>query len=188
MKSLKNKLSLTSVFAIALFLSVNISSQAQVFNKGDKALNIGIGLGSVYGLSGFNSSVPPLSASFEVGVSDKVGIGRFGVGGIFGYSSFKYNSGFSTSNFSSSHILIGGRGLYHFDLDVEKLDLYGGIMIGYNIVSYSDSFGTSGLFSGSGVVGGIFGGARYMFSEKFGAFGELGYSIAWLNIGITAKF
>jgi hypothetical protein len=188
MKSLKNKLLLSSVFASVLFLSLNMSSQAQVFNKGDKALNIGIGLGSVYGYAGFGSSVPPLSASFEVGITDKVGIGRFGVGGIFGYSSYKYNAGFSTSNFSSSHILIGARGLYHFDLDVEKLDVYGGIMLGYNIVSYSDSFGTSGLYGGSGLVGGIFAGGRYMFSEKFGAFGELGYSIAWLNIGLTVKF
>ncbi len=177
-----------NVLLFALFSSLAIATQAQTFNKGDKVLNIGIGLGSVYGLSGFGSSVPPLSASFEVGITDKVGIGRFGVGGIFGYSSYKYNSGFTTSNFTSSHILIGARGLYHFDLDVEKLDLYGGIMLGYNIVSYSDSFGTSNLFTGSGVVGGIFGGARYMFSEKIGAFGELGYSIAWLNLGLTVKF
>jgi hypothetical protein len=177
-----------NILLFVAFSTLSMATYAQTFNKGDKALNIGIGLGSVYGYAGFGSSVPPLSASFEVGITDKVGIGRFGVGGIFGYSSYKYNSAFATSNFSSSHILIGARGLYHFDFDVEKLDLYAGIMLGYNIVSYSDSFGTSGLYGGSGVVGGIFGGARYMFSEKIGAFGELGYSIAWLNIGLTAKF
>jgi Outer membrane protein beta-barrel domain len=180
---LSNKSFFSALFAVALLLSLSQASQAQVFNKGDIALNVGIGLGSVYGYSGFSSSVPPLSASLEVGITDKIGIGRFGVGGILGYSSYK----FSTFNsVTSSHILIGGRGLYHFDFDVEKLDLYAGIMLGYNIISYSDN--ATGVFSGSGVVGGVFGGARYMFSEKIGAFGELGYSIAWLNIGITAKF
>jgi hypothetical protein len=174
-----------NILLLIAFSVLSIATQAQTFNKGDKVLNVGIGLGSVYGYTGFSSSVPPLSASFEVGITDKVGIGRFGVGGIFGYSSFKYTTT------SSSQILIGARGLYHFDFDVENLDLYGGIMLGYNIVSYSDSVFGSTIFSGytgSGVVGGIFGGARYMFSDKIGAFGELGYSIAWLNIGLTAKF
>jgi hypothetical protein len=133
MKSLKNKLLFTSVFAIVLFLSLTISSQAQVFNKGDKALNVGIGLGSTYGYLSYGTSVPPLSASFEVGITDKIGIGRFGVGGILAYT--KYGD----ASFSVSNIIIGARGLYHFDLDVEKLDLYGGIMLGYNIRSVSPS-------------------------------------------------
>jgi hypothetical protein len=172
-------------FNIFLFLTfATLATHAQVFDKGTKALNVGIGLGSAYGYAGFNSSVPPLSASFEIGLTDKIAIGRIGVGGIFGYSSFK------AGTFSSSHILIGARGLYHFDFDVEKIDVYGGIMLGYNIVSYSDSnlngFGYG--YGGSGLVGGIFAGGRYMFSEKIGAFAELGYSIAWLNLGVTAKF
>lgn len=173
------------LFVVA-FSFLSMVAQAQTFNKGDKFLNIGIGLGSVYGFTGSSSSIPALSASFEVGVTDKIGIGRIGVGGIIGYSSYKYNTGFGT-NFSSNHILIGARGAYHFDLDVEKLDLYGGVMLGYNAVSYSDSFGVFNP-GGSALVGGFFVGGRYMFSEKIGGFGELGYSVAWLNLGLTIKF
>lgn len=170
----------------ALLVCFSIATQAQTFNKKDKFLNFGIGFGSVYGFTGSSSSVPALSGSFEIGVTDKIGIGRIGVGGIIGYSSYKYNTGFSTT-FSSNHILIGARGAYHFDVDVEKLDLYGGVMLGYNSVSYSDNLG---IFNpgGSALVGGIFGGCRYLFSDKIGAFGELGYSIAWLNLGLTVKF
>jgi hypothetical protein len=177
-----------NVLLFALFSSLAIATQAQTFNKGDKVLNVGIGLGSVYGYAGYGSSLPPLSASFEVGITDKVGIGRVGVGGIFAYS--KYGD----SNFSVSNIIIGARGLYHFDFDVEKLDVYGGVMLGYNIVSTSPDYSTiSGGFGfvnpyGSYVTGGVFAGARYMFSEKIGGFGELGYSIAWLNLGLTVKF
>lgn len=174
-----------NVLLFALFTCFSIAAQAQTFNKKDKFLNFGIGFGSVYGFTGSTSSTPALSGSFEIGVTDKLGIGRIGVGGIFGYSGYKYN-GFGTS-YSSSHILIGARGAYHFDLDVEKLDLYGGVMLGYNSVSYSDSFG--GFNPGSSaLVGGIYGGCRYLFSDKIGAFGELGYSIAWLNLGLTVKF
>ena len=168
-----------------LFSFLSFASTAQTFNKGDKFLNFGIGFGSVYGFTGSSSSTPALSGSFEIGVTDKLGIGRIGVGGIIGYSGYKYNGG--GFNYSSNHILIGARGAYHFDLDVEKLDLYAGVMLGYNNVSYSDNFGGYNP-GGSALVGGIFGGCRYFFSDKVGAFGELGYSIALLNLGVTIKF
>ena len=175
MKKSQSKIVLLIVFVSLVALT---DSYGQFFQKGTKLVNVGIGFGGGYGTTGFSGGVPPISGSFEIGVTDKIG-----VGGILGYSIA--TSGVFGSNFKATYFLIGARGAYHFEVG-DNLDLYAGAMLGYNSVSYSDTgFGT---FAGSGIVVGIFGGGRYMFSENIGAFAELGYSIAVVNVGVTFKF
>ncbi|MCB8965063.1 MAG: hypothetical protein H6536_08515 [Bacteroidales bacterium] len=79
---------------IAIFCSFSLLGISQnMFNKGDKVINLGIGLGNaLYSGSGYTSKVPPLSVSFEMGVKDSLFDGKssLGVGGYFGYTSAKW--------------------------------------------------------------------------------------------------
>jgi hypothetical protein len=93
----------------------------------------------------------------------------------------------------------GVRGAYHFskhlNLKTDKLDLYGGVFLGYLFANSKVLEAPSGYYAGyynnysygSTVRLGLFGGARYYFTDKVAAFGELGYGIAPLSIGVTFK-
>ena len=192
------------VLLTASFLLSVIFAGAQALEKGNSALNIGIGFGSGYGYGGASTVVPPVHVSYDYIITDEIGPGRIGVGALVGYSSGKYEfpSYFGSGKYgiNTSSFVIGGRGTYHFNfIKNDKLDLYAGVMLGYNVGSakyYFDSSispATQSILSGAGVTyGGIvfggFVGARYFFTEKIGAFVELGYSIAYFNLGLTAKF
>lgn len=86
-----------------------------------------------------------------------------------------------------SYTIIGVRGDYHF-YTTDKLDTYGGLMLGYDIVSdkrHGEGDGADSNASGSDASFSIYVGGRYFFNPHIGAFAELGYGIAWLNLGMT---
>jgi len=63
-------------------------------------------------------------------------------------------------------------------------------MMGVNITT-SRAFGDgSSSFSadGSGIAYSLYGGARYYFSENLAVFGELGYGISYLTVGLALRF
>ncbi len=177
-----------SLLIATVALGLTFNSNAQVFEQGSKFVNVGIGLISPYAYSGSSMGLPPISGSFEYGITDKIGVGA-----IVGFTTSSLSYFGYKANFS--YIIVGGRGAYHF-LEHDKIDLYAGLMLGYNIssTSYTDNAGNSYTpilgpgFGGSGVAFGIFGGVRYMFAKKVGGFAELGYSISWITIGATFKF
>lgn len=159
-----------------------VSAQEEAFNKGDKVAQLGIGIGSYISWSGYSNKVPPISGSFEYGILDLFnGKGGIGVGGYLAYTSFGSKGG---NNWGISDLIIGPRGLFHYQF-VEKLDTYAGLMLGYDIVSYSHA---DANLSGSGFISSWFIGARYYFTNDIAVFGELGYGIAPLELGIAYKF
>jgi len=138
---------------------------------GKNYLNLGIGVGTY-----FNGT--PFGASFEHGFTDDISAGVF-----LDYSTYNNGGGFKTN------IVYGGvRGSYHFaklfDLDIPQLDPYGGVSLGYTSVSYN---GISGSFA-SEVLVGVHAGARYLFTPSVGAYAEVGYGVAALNVGVSFKF
>lgn len=176
---------------LSLFVLFSVSAQT-TFNKGDKVLNLGIGLGStLYGGSGYKTTVPPISASFEYGIVDGLidGKASIGVGGYFGYTASKYEFMGFTSDYKYSSAIIGARGSFHYAL-VEKLDTYAGLSLGYNIVSakYDGDASINYAAEASAVYLGCYLGARYYFTDSFAVMAELGYDIAYLNIGVAFKF
>lgn len=180
-------------FPLLLVLFVATVTQAQnTFNNGDKVLNLGIGFGStLYSGSFYTSRTPPISASLEVGVKDELFDEKssLGVGGYLGYTGAKWRYANSDYGFDYSSIVIGGRGSLHYQL-VEKLDSYTGLMLGYNIVSsktqgQGESFGSA---TGSALVLSWYLGGRYYFSDNVAALLELGYGVAYANIGVAFKF
>ena len=173
------------------FSLTQLRAQEPTFSKGDKALNLGFGFGNtLYSGTYYKSQIPPLSASFEVGVADNVidEKGVIGVGGYLGYSSYKYE--YSGWGWKYSNLILGARGSFHYPL-VDKLDTYTGLLLGYNISS-SKEFGTiipgyDYSSSSGGTVFAWFLGARYYFKDNFGVMAELGYGITYLNLGVTFK-
>jgi hypothetical protein len=180
----------TMIAVVAMTLSTN----AQLFDEEAKFFHVGIGVGSPYAYSGSDVSIPPVHASAEFAVSEKIG-----VGGLIGYTASKWEQtdiiGTETYSYSwkFSYIIVGARGAYHF-IDSDKADVYGGVMLGYNIASASFESSSSSIkesdYSSPSVGGVAFGGfvgARYMFTEKLGGFAELGYNISWLSVGLAVK-
>ena len=169
------------LFVVACFSLTQLNAQTSTFDKGDKVLNLGLGLGSsLYSGGGI---IPPLSASLEVGVVDNIAEkGVIGVGGYLGFASYGHTGYYKVTN-----IIIGPRGTFHYPL-VDKLDTYAGLMIGYNVVSYHWT-GIEGIAgSSSGLVSSFFIGGRYYFSDAMAAMLELGYGVSYLNIGVAFKF
>ena len=186
MKTQKFLLSILLVFGLHL-------AQAQVVKKGEKILNLGLGLGnSYYSGYGYSSTLPPLSGSLEVIINDDLfddGKGALGVGGYagtFGYKYHIYGAGYDyTSKYTD--FVLGPRGYVHYNF-LDKLDTYTGLLIGYNIVSVSETGSYSGYnVSSSGLIWSWFIGGRYYFNDNLAGMVELGYGIAYLNIGVALK-
>lgn len=170
------------IFTLTFALLV-LGSQAQVFQQGTNIINVGIGFGT--SLAGSGSARPAISASFEHGMWDVGGPGVISLGGYIGNTGYKYN--FGGMKQSWNYTIIGLRSAYHYNgfTDAPNLDVYGGAMLSYNFVKLSGVLGSS---ASSGDIGlNAFVGGRYMFSEKFGAFAELGYGISTLNVGVAFK-
>lgn len=182
--------------AIVLASGALISTSAKnPFSKGDKAVNLGIGIGSYYGGDGYSSGIPPISISYEQGVVDGLlgGKASIGVGGYLAYTSNKWETSWAnyTYGYKYSYYILGARGVFHYQF-IDKLDTYTGLMLGYNVVSskyFGDDLGafTPDASSASGFGFSAFIGARYQFTPKFTAFAEIGYGISALQLGISMK-
>jgi hypothetical protein len=65
-------------------------------------------------------------------------------------------------------------------------------MLGYDIVSSKETgdwpLGTTFTANSSSFAWSFFVGGRYYFTDSFAVMAELGYGIAWLNIGVAFKF
>ena len=170
---------LTFSFFIALIATTSFEGFSQAYKKGDKLLNATIGLNSAY------SSGLPLGASFEVGVTDAIS-----VGGSLDYTSFKY----SGLDYGYKFIYFGARGSYHVNellkIESDKIDVYGGLGLGYYTASYSGPNGSlyTGAYGGALYFTGFVGG-RYYFSDNIGAVLELGGGgVSNVKAGLTFKF
>lgn len=151
------------------------------FKKGDNLLNVGFGLNSYY------SGGIPLSVAYEYGVSSVVS-----VGGGLDYLSYHY--GTPNNNYSFTALYLGGRVSYHFNqvfnINDRQWDIYGGGSLGYRSFTWGDNLVTGyGDSYSSGLYLGIHGGARYYFSQKAGAFLEVGaLGSSNIRIGVTFRF
>ncbi len=171
----------------ALALPGVASAQDNAWHQKDMVLSAGVGIG-LSGLYG-TSSTPPIFAAFETGVAEKITLGGLvaysGSSEDFGYGKWKY-----------TYIVIEARGAYHFLDHNPKIDAYGGIGLGYNIVSASVSWSDptfQNLYGGrygasaSYMIFDIFAGGRYYFSPKFAVMAEVGYGVGFFRAGVSYK-
>jgi len=188
------KLFLLYVSAVAAVSSISLGAKAQSFTKDAKIISAGIGLGSsLYGTGG--SGRPAISANYEQGVWP---IGKnhvISMGGYIGNTGYKYSgsSGGFTWEDKWNYTIVGVRSAFHYGgLNNNKFDLYGGFMLGYNIVSYkytdndpSFDYGSNG--SSSGIDLSAYLGGRYYFTDKLALYTELGYGVSNLSVGLSLK-
>jgi hypothetical protein len=181
---MKKTLALLAVTLMITALLVPSSSAQE--KKGESVITAGLGLGypGVYG----SGKMPPIFLSFDHAIQPKISIG-----GIVSYSTSTYD--FVRDNWSYTYIFFGGRGAYHFGSDLIKnaknVDLYGGLTLGYHVVSAKFSgvdeklhpYSAGGSYFGFG----IFLGGRYYFTPNLGATAELGYDIGFFKIGVSYK-
>ena len=174
------------LFLTLLLVSI-MSAKAQVYEKGTNVASAGIGLGSSIAGYTYGSQTPGISLQYERGIAE-AGPGVISLGGYLGFKSYKYNYG---TDFTEKwkYTIIGIRGAYHLTgLNVENLDLYGGLMLSYNILSYSDNSGVSHGSYGSAAGFSAFVGGRYYFAKTLAVMAELGYGVSYLNLGLALKF
>ena len=158
---------------LPLFLMACMAASGQVYQKGSKFVNVGVGLSPGIGVIG----------TLDLGVHEAVSVGVFGsyqTWGLFGALNY-------------GRIGVGGRADYHLakilkdanvSINTDKIDPYLGANVGVGI--YTGSFGSLYAKNIWPIIGGHLG-ARYMTKEKLGFFGEVGYDVSYLKAGITLK-
>ena len=168
---------------LVLCLLTAIYAHGQEFNKGTNVINTGIGFGGQYGSFDTTTESPVFSASYERGIWEVPGPGVVSLGGYLGYKTYSYDYNFDEDKWT--YVVIGVRGAYHYNgLEVENLDVYGGVMLSYNIVSYS---GSTGSYN-SRPDGTFFLGGRWFFTNNFAVYAEGGYGVAFLTLGASFRF
>ena len=174
-------------------LAVTQTSAQTTFVKGDNVVNLGVGFGGnlsrSYGWTNEGvTNLPLFSLSYERCIVDNLFDEKsaIGVGGLIGYKQISFRNWGKATDF-----VLGVRGTFHYAL-VDKLDTYGGLMLGYDIYKWKwydnvpgwNNYSTGGsTFSFS-----FFLGARYYFSNALAAFAELGYGPSIINLGVAFKF
>ena len=184
------------VVAVAIITSAQSSVKAQAFQNGDMVANIGAGFGW-YGYGYGATSLPALSLSIEKGIKDIENIGPLSIGGIVGFKHASY-AWSSVYDYSWNDFIVAARGAIHYDLlKNEKVDTYGGVAIGLRAQSYSHyswvpPYGIDDYEKRtSTTIHPLFAfylGGRYYLTDNLAAFGELGYGLGYLTIGISYKF
>ena len=174
------------IFILLAVVTMTTVANAQSFQNGTTTVNAGIGLGT--GLNGLGKARPAISVSLDHGMWDIGGPGVISLGGYVGNTGFKYTNAGYTAKWN--YVIIGVRGAYHYNgFDIPELDVYGGAMLGYNIVNYSvdgvDNGFNNNYGSGLGLTG--FVGGRWFFNENVGVYAELGYGVSVLSAGVTFK-
>src|SRR4030042_5614725 len=141
--------------ALVLLAMTSMQVNSQSFAVGNKDVNLGIGFVTTwYHGVGYKTTIPPVSASLDIGLKDDIGPGVVGVGGYVGFSSYKWEYSYVyTYGYKYTTVIFGARGTYHMEF-VDKLDTYGGLLLGFRLVS-DKYFGDVGYTYTSGVGSGL---------------------------------
>ncbi len=141
---------------------------------------------------GFGSGV---SGMIPVGVSYEQGIYGFDdgafitVGGYFGYAG--KSTSYSYYDWKLRVINIMAQGNYYLKPIVNKLDIYAGLRLGYASITskYEWKSGHESEYNWGSPFGyDIHVGVNYWFTDLIGVNAEVGYGIAYLNVGVGFKF
>ena len=172
-----------SVVFLALFgFSYGAFAQEEVINQGNMIINAGIGAGSWISHKDYSMKLFPVVGSFEYCVADLFDSrGAIGIGGYAAYAFFGSND--KNLSLNINNLILGARGLFHYEF-VNNLDTYAGLALGFNITTYPN---TNIDFKGKPYLGGFIG-ARYFITNNIGVFGELGYGISPLEVGVCYIF
>jgi hypothetical protein len=184
-----------TIAALVLLAHAAHSQDSKAYKVGDNVISAGIGLGSSIGSFTYGTQTPGFSAQYERGLWE-AGPGVISLGGYVGIKSFSYDYADYGENYQSkwNYTIVGVRGAYHYTgFNVDKLDVYGGLMLSYDALSFTDNDASNGQSYGGTATGSSVGltafiGGRYYFAGNLAAFAELGYGVSYLNLGLAYKF
>jgi hypothetical protein len=190
------------IYFLLLMLAVfPFAADAQAaYQPGNNVIAVAVGLGGSFGGYAHTSSTPAINLQYERGIW-QAGPGVISLGAYAGIKSYKYSynyyGGYTYSE-KWNYTILGLRGAYHLQelkgTEFQKLDLYAGLMLSYNILKYSytdnDPYSNYNVNQDYGSNASLteFVGARYFFNPHFGAMAEVGYGISYLNVGLAYKF
>jgi hypothetical protein len=179
-----------SIIAIAMLSNL---ANAQAFENKGNYVNFGFGLDPTGRVAatfvGYNYyNIGPLVVGYERGITEKLGIGRLGVGGIIGHSFQGEKYGTYKTHWTRTTIIV--RCAYHFDFNIDKMDVYAGVGAGLSFVG-AEKYDNSTITGTSSSIRGeqyIFAGIRYYFNDNIGVYAEVGEGFMLANGGLVLKF
>jgi len=173
-----------AVLFIIVFATSMIFAQGALPKKGDIFAGARIGLGSYGAGVGFGGGVEYVIQNDFFNLGDIPA--SLGIGGSFGYSTYK--TGFFFGHWKTTNIVILGDIYYHADvLKNEKFDTYVKFSLGYNAakVTYDGAYAnTFNEPARGGVVTGSAIGAHYFLTPVLAAVAEVGYGFGFLRLGL----
>jgi len=183
------------IITVSLFI-VTIASHAQPLTFEKQDIGIGIGVPSMNDNS-YTSQSPAITLRYEYGLSDKIGIGYIGVGGLLSIAGGEYTNTYFSSNPSVdfSQTLIGPRAAYHFDMveltnnkEWSNIDVYSGAFVGLKFESAKYENPNTGKRikdRKTKLATDIFAGIRYGFTQNIGVFAEIGFGVSYFSVGAS---
>ncbi|WKN44408.1 hypothetical protein [Tunicatimonas pelagia] len=187
---------------IGLLAMFSFSAQAQstvrvdggggglAYDKGDKIIQLGLGLGRAVGGGWAYGGGLGISfnGAFEYGLHEYFSVGPYAAFG-------RYSYGFAFEDYSLTAVAVGARGSFHYtsllneiadtNIDEEKLDLYVSVLLGLEFFSTNIdndllNYNTT-RFDGGALFGG-----RYKLNPRVAVFSELGYAgLSVWTIGVS---
>ncbi len=189
---------LIAFFGLLILSATSMNAQNIRIKKGDIQISASVGLLPTFLADKGHTNIPPLSLKAAFFVSDK-----FSVEAYTAFSSTETGvqtyPDHSVNQTKNDFLLVGSRGAVH-TFKFKNWDIYGGLMLGYNIpmvkttTTYPEgpikegeltpSFHREAKnnFTYSGFVG-----ATYFVKKNLGITGEVGYGISIINVGISYK-
>jgi hypothetical protein len=174
---MKKLLLLLVVFIIgsAGAFAFDILSYPPPLEGGDILADVGVGYA---GIEVGDLTIPPLRVSAEYALPVGVPIS---VGALFSYHGSE--SEVVNETYGFTFLTFGVRGNWHWAFNVDWLDVYTGVFIGYQHVIYT---GHADVEYGGFTPGGQ-AGVHFYFSKIFGAFVEVGAPV-YVSAGLSLKF
>lgn len=184
---MKKNVFLFFVSTVIAIMLITTTAKAQ-FENGSNYL------GAHVGLSGVGSALT-LGLDYERGITNagEVGPGIIGIGGIFDYFSYGTND-FGYSDVGNwTYVDFGVTGMYHFVLGNKKWDPFVGLVLGYEVASWSWKGNYSYLNtyytpSAGGFILGGSAGIRYFLNNNWALQARVGFGFYILAVGVDYKF
>lgn len=192
------KINTSFLSIIALLSFVTLNAQDYKIRTGDIQASIGVGLVPTYTADATTTIVPPLSVSVEAFLGKNFSLGAYGAVSKYTGSTTYLNAAV-TEYVENTTIMLGVRPTVQSN-DMDGWRVYGGFVAGVSLPSinktvtvektetnaedapsFSRPVANNLLFSG-------FVGARRILDANTTIFGELGFGISLVNVGVSYKF
>jgi hypothetical protein len=178
-KKMSKKLFALVAVAVALSFVVTATSLAQ-YKEAKSYLGPRVGIG-------VNGSSLAVGAGYEYGVTPDISVGA-----LIDYYQWSYTP-YGAFGGKYKYIVFGAQGNYHFGKLLkweDKLDPFAGVVLAYQNISWSWDNQAYSFWSASasGLVFGGQAGIRYFVSPTVALYGQAGFGITYLKVGVDFVF